>query len=64
MGLQDELAEALVGQATAQQELEHIRMQYKSLEASYDALMAENMKSSSDQEPRDSLQFSQHRKAD
>lgn len=62
--LQVELAKAVEAKGLAEKELDHIRMQLKSLEASYDALMAENMKQSSGQEPQDTLAFAQRRKAD
>eukprot|EP00892_Ulva_mutabilis_P002964 jgi/Ulvmu1/12669/UM094_0025.1 len=71
-----ELEKAVEARAKAEKEVEHIRMQLKSLEASYDALMAESMKQPVDRAgdidggsgiaegSGDSLAFARRRKAD
>ena len=62
--LQLELEKATEAKVKAEKEVEHLRMQLKSLESSYDALMAENMKQSGAKDSGDTLAFAQRRKAD
>lgn len=62
--LQLEVEKASEARKKAEKEVEHLRMQLKSLETSYDTLMAESMAKSGSDDGGGSLAFARRRKAD